>query len=66
MLRTVGIGNFRPRIWVPVALQGTYILFHMVVARFGIPHIIVSDRDSKFTGRFWTELFRLAGTRLAM
>jgi hypothetical protein len=37
-----------------------------VVKYWGLPASIVSDRDSRFTGRFWTELFRLLGTALNM
>jgi hypothetical protein len=32
----------------------------------GIPHVIVSDRDSKFTSLFWTSLWSLLETKLAM
>ena len=32
----------------------------------GIPRTIVSDRDSKFTGKFWTTLMELLGTKLRM
>lgn len=31
---------------------------------WGVPQTIVSDRDARFTGRFWTELFKLLGTKL--
>ena len=31
-----------------------------------MPRVVVSDRDTKFTWRFWTGLFRLAGSRLDM
>lgn len=30
-----------------------------MVKHWGLPKSIVSDRDSRFTGRFWTELFKL-------
>lgn len=33
-----------------------------VVKYWGVPKSIVSDRDPRFTGRFWTELFQLFGT----
>ncbi len=37
-----------------------------VVKQHGVPEEIVSDRDPKFTSRFWKELFNLLGTRLAL
>jgi hypothetical protein len=30
----------------------------------GLPKTIVSDKDSRFMGGFWKELFRLVGTKL--
>lgn len=30
----------------------------------GIPATIISDRDTRFTGRFWTTLFNMIGTDL--
>lgn len=39
--------------------------FHkFVVKYFGLPEDTVSDRDARFTGRFWTELFNLLGSTL--
>lgn len=35
--------------------------FNSIVCLHGIPCSIVLDRDTVFTSKFWTELFRLAG-----
>ncbi|KAJ4722993.1 Retrotransposon protein, putative, Ty3-gypsy subclass [Melia azedarach] len=40
------------------------LFYKHVVKYFGIPEDIVSDRDARFTGRFWTALFNLMGTEL--
>lgn len=37
-----------------------------IVRLHGIAESIVSDRDTKFTSAFWTEVHRLLGTRLLM
>ena len=40
------------------------LFFKHVVKLWGLPRSIVSDRDPRFTGRLWRELFRLMGSRL--
>ncbi len=40
--------------------------FDTVFRHHGMPKVVVSDRDSKFTSRFWRALFKLTGTKLAM
>ncbi|GJZ94425.1 putative nucleotidyltransferase, ribonuclease H [Tanacetum coccineum] len=35
-----------------------------ILEYWGVPQVIVSDRDPRFTGRFWTELFKIMGTDL--
>jgi len=42
------------------------IFMNTVFKHHGMPRVIVSDRDSKFTGDFWRALFRSQGTRLTM
>ncbi|GJY19124.1 putative nucleotidyltransferase, ribonuclease H [Tanacetum coccineum] len=42
----------------------TKLFFKNVVKYWVVPHVIVSDRDPRFTGRFWTELFKIMGTDL--
>ncbi|KAL0336104.1 UNVERIFIED_CONTAM: Transposon Tf2-12 polyprotein [Sesamum radiatum] len=50
-----------------VTAEGTaHLFFKHVVKYWGLPKDIVSDRDSRFTGIFWTELFRLLGSTLSM
>ena len=41
-------------------------LFHNHTAKyFGLPEDIVIDRDTCLTGRFWTALFNLKGSKLS-
>ena len=32
--------------------------FSSVVAQFGLPRVLVSDRDPRFTGNFWRTLLQ--------
>ena len=45
------------------AEEAARIFFSNVVKHFGMLEDIVSDRDSRFTGRFWGELFKMWGTK---
>ena len=42
------------------------LFFDTVVRHYGLPAVIISDRDTRFTSHFWRALFKLAGTQLAM
>ena len=46
------------------AEETTKLFFSNVVKHFGLPKDIVSDRDTRFTGLFWVELFKLLGSEL--
>ncbi|GJR39537.1 reverse transcriptase domain-containing protein [Tanacetum coccineum] len=37
-----------------------------IVARYGVPTLIISDRDGRFTSRFWQTKQKALGTRLDM
>jgi hypothetical protein len=44
--------------------QTTQMFFENVCVHFGLPTSIVSDRDSRFMGKFWSILWELMDTRL--
>ncbi|KAG3124489.1 hypothetical protein PI126_g23236 [Phytophthora idaei] len=47
--------------------EGTTLLFlYRVFRQHGLPEAIVSDRDPRFTAKFWKPLFQVLGTRLDM
>jgi len=48
------------------ASQLSWIYLKEVVQLHGLPNSIVSDRDSKFTSKWWRELHRLMGAKLLM
>ena len=42
------------------------IFFSVVFKNHGLPRVIISDRDAKFTSHFWQALFKQLGTKTAM
>ncbi|KAE9283089.1 hypothetical protein PR003_g27231 [Phytophthora rubi] len=51
---------------VVTAKQTARLFVDMVFRHHGMPIDIVSDRDPRFTARFWQEVFELLGTQLSM
>eukprot|EP00210_Caulerpa_lentillifera_P002711 g2591.t1 len=46
------------------AVEYAELFFRYVFCSFGCPEAIISDRDPRFLSKFWTELFKLIGTKL--
>ena len=46
--------------------QVAQLFFKYIFKYHGLPEIIVSDRDPRFTSGFWQELFKILGTQLRM
>ncbi|KAG3064522.1 hypothetical protein PC122_g18520 [Phytophthora cactorum] len=51
---------------VVIVVQTARLFVDMVFKNHGMPLDIVSDRDPRFTARFWREVFTLLGTQLSM
>jgi hypothetical protein len=47
-----------------IIVQVADIFFREVFRLHGLPKNIVGDRDNRFIGTFWRDLFRLVGTKL--
>ena len=47
-----------------IAEKTTNIFFQNVWIHFGLPTSIVSDRDSRFVGKFWSKLWDMMDTKL--
>jgi hypothetical protein len=58
--------HFIPSKQVDTAPDVARRFFDGVVRLHGMPSVIISDRDPKFTSLFWSTLFERFGTRLAM
>jgi transposase InsO family protein len=48
------------------AIHAADTFLHTFYGRYGLPETIISDRDSRFTGRFWQALQRTMGIELLM
>lgn len=65
--RLTKMTHFVPTKTSVTATQLAHIFFDEVYKHHGMPKVIVSDRDTRFTSIFWRELFKKCyGTKLAM
>ncbi|MBW0493471.1 hypothetical protein O181_033186 [Austropuccinia psidii MF-1] len=47
------------------AMDTALLFWNNIISTCGVPKIIISDRDPKFTSEFWTNLYYMLGTKLA-
>ncbi|MBW0589751.1 hypothetical protein O181_129466 [Austropuccinia psidii MF-1] len=47
------------------AMDTALLFWSNIISTCGVPKIIISDRDPKFTYEFWTNLYDILGTKLA-
>ncbi|MBW0556437.1 hypothetical protein O181_096152 [Austropuccinia psidii MF-1] len=47
------------------AMDTALLFWNNIMSTCGVPKIIISDRDPKFTSKFWTNLYDMLGTNLA-
>src|SRR6185436_16768979 len=57
---------FQPLTTTATAPEVAFIFFNTIFRYHGLPKTIISDRDAKFTSKFWKALFKHLDTRLAM
>ncbi|MBW0507074.1 hypothetical protein O181_046789 [Austropuccinia psidii MF-1] len=48
------------------AMHTALLFCNNIISTCGVPKIIISDRDPKFTLGFWTNLYEILGTKLAL
>ncbi|MBW0590249.1 hypothetical protein O181_129964 [Austropuccinia psidii MF-1] len=47
------------------AMDTALLFWNKIISTCGVPKIIISDRDPKFTSEFCTNLYDILGTKLA-
>ncbi|GJP81604.1 hypothetical protein CLOP_g11747 [Closterium sp. NIES-67] len=60
------IGHFIPTHTTARTEEASQLFVGNIISQHGIPTTLISDRDPKFTSKFWKELMSLLGTKLAM
>ncbi|CAI7846074.1 unnamed protein product [Closterium sp. NIES-53] len=59
------MGHFIPTHTTARTEETAQLFLKHIISQHGIPTTLISDRDPKFTSKFWKELMSLMGTRLA-
>ena len=57
--------GFIPNHKEDTAMEVALLFWNRIMADVGIPKVIISDRDPKFTSEFWRNLHDMLGTKLA-
>ncbi|CAI7760631.1 unnamed protein product [Closterium sp. NIES-53] len=60
------MGHFIPTHTTARTEETAQLFLKHIISQHGIPKTLISDKDPKFTSKFWKELTSLMGTRLAM
>ncbi|GJP30198.1 hypothetical protein CLOM_g23263 [Closterium sp. NIES-68] len=60
------MGPFIPTHTTARTEETAQLFVRYIISQNGIPTTLISDRDPKFTSKFWKELMSLLGTKLAM
>ncbi|GJP85289.1 hypothetical protein CLOP_g15402 [Closterium sp. NIES-67] len=60
------MGHFIPTYTTACTEETAQLFVRYIISQHGIPTTLISDRDPKFTSKFWKELMSLLGTKLAM
>ncbi|MBW0492742.1 hypothetical protein O181_032457 [Austropuccinia psidii MF-1] len=47
------------------AMDTALLFWNNIIYTCGVPKIIISDREPKFTSEYWTKLYEMLGTKLA-
>ena len=64
--RLTKMARFIPTKTSVTANELAYLFIDELFRFYGLPMDIVSDRDSKFTSQFWSEVFKKLETTLSM
>ena len=60
------MGRFRPTKTSLTAPELAMLFFKEIFREKGLPSLIISDRDPKFTSKFWKELHKILHVKLAL